>query len=227
MRQELSTKTGPMQIRTSMLTNGITSSKVAEEIDWQAARKTHRGEHFMKNLAVAAAVVLCAVTLRTGAIPETSAATDLIMTAATDQSLLDEKLGKLSFVSTLFPEAVLVFGDSSDDMLSIPVSGGVIIHTWSENEPYISWRTDDREVMASAEGEVIGVYHGTDEERIIQVLGADGITCMYGNLDQAYVQTGDWIAAGDLVGKLKKGSDFIFEVKKNGYSVDPALYLAK
>lgn len=146
------------------------------------------------------------------------------MTAATGDTLLDDRLGKLSFVSSLFPEATLVFGESHADALALPVSGEVV-HAWSEVEPYTSWRTEDEKVRASAAGEVLGVYHGEDEEYLVQVLGADGLACLYGNLGECYVQTGDSVAEGDTLGALLPGRDCVWEVRQDGRSVNPAGYL--
>ena len=178
----------------------------------------------MRNLTMASVLVLCAVTLRSGALPPLSDVTDAVLTAATDDSLLDDQLGKLSFVSTLFPEATLVFGESRRSELSMPVSGGVVVHAWSQAEPYMSWRTDNDRVTAAADGEVIGVYHGNGEERLVQVMGDSGIACLYGNLAEVSVQTGDAVRAGDLLGTLLNGAEAVFEVRRDGMSIDPALF---
>lgn len=188
--------------------------------------KRGRGEAFLRNLAVAAALVLCAVTLRTGAIPSVSDTADAVLTAATDRSLLDDQLGKLSFVSTLFPEAVLVFGEQTQQ-LAQPVSGGTVVHAWSSAEPYTAWRTGSRQVCAAASGEVIGVYHGNGAERLVQVLGEDGLSCLYGNLSEVAVQLGDCVLTGDTLGTLLPGEDCVFEVRRDGISVDPARYLGR
>lgn len=186
-----------------------------------------RISRFWRNLAVAGALVLCAVTLRTGAVPSLDAATDLVLTAATDDSLLDDDLGKLSFVSALFPEAVLVFGQQDDASLSMPVSGGVVVHAWSEAEPYMSWRTGSSQVTSASSGEVAGVYHGMGEELLVEVRGNDGLSCIYGNLAETFVRTGDAVAAGEALGTLAVGADAVFEVRREGMSIDPALYLGR
>lgn len=180
---------------------------------------------FWRNLAVSGALVLCAVTLRTGAVPPLDDTADLLLTAATDDSLLDEDLGKLSFVSALFPEAVLVFGQQAHEALSMPVSGGVVVHGWSEAEPYLAWRTNGTQVTAAAEGEVEGVYHGMGDELLVAVRANDGLSCIYGNLAEVFVRTGDAVSAGELLGTLAVGADAVFEVRRDGMSIDPALYL--
>ena len=226
MAQQRETKVTSIRIRQGSLLSETPENEEGR-VEWREIPKRHRGEDFVKNLSVAAGLVLCAVALRTGALPSLSKTSDAVMTAATDQSLLDEQLGKLSFVSALFPEAVLVFGESSSEQLSVPVSGGTVVHAWSEAEPYLSWRTDSRSVFASCDGEVVGVYHGNGDERLVQIAGQDGLSCVYGNLDQVMVRTGDAICAGDQIGTLLVGEDFVFEVRRDGRSIDPARYLAQ
>lgn len=198
-------------------------------IEWVKAAKPHRGESFMKNLAVAAALVLCAVTLRTGAVPSLAKGTDVVLTAATDHTLLDEQLGKLSFVSAFFPEAVLVFGEDTAQSLLPPIEQGNIVQAWSEARPYTSWRgtQENSTVSAASSGEVIGVYHGNEDERLVQVMSSNGLSCIYGNLSEVLVQTGDRVTAGDALGYVLPGKECVFEVRKDGYSVDPELYMTK
>lgn len=196
------------------------------DINWREAKKKQPGEDLLKNLGVASALVLCAVTLKSGALPPVSNTTDAILTSVTDDTLLDDQLGKLTFVSTLFPEATLVFGESKVDELAVPVSGGVVVHTWKETEPYMSWRTSERRVYSSGAGVVMGVYHGENEERLVQVMSDSGVNCLYGNLLEANVQTGDRVEAGEVLGTLLPGSDCVLEVQVNGVSVDPAAYLS-
>lgn len=194
------------------------------KIDWKKPVRRPVGEALLKNLGVAAALVMCCMALKGGAVPGASGAVDAVLTAATDDSLLDDHLGKLSFVSTLFPEATLVFGESQHS-LCLPVSGGAVVHAWSEAEPYMAWRTQGAQVLAAGGGTVAGVYHGENEERLVQVTGEDGISCVYGNLQQASVQMGDRVQAGEPLGTLMEGEDCVLEVRVDGVSVDPAAYL--
>ena len=226
MPQIRETRVSAMRVRQGSLSAEPPEARPLE-VDWKETPRKHRAERFVKNLSVAAALVLCAVALRTGAVPALDKTTDAVMTAATDQSLLDEQLGKLSFVSALFPEAVLVFGESATSQLDLPVSAGTVIHAWSEAEPYMSWRTNATSVTASSDGEVIGVYHGNGDERLVQIAGYDGLSCLYGNLDEVLVQTGDAVAAGAVIGMLLPGEDFVFEVRREGRSIDPALFFSR
>ncbi len=194
------------------------------ELEWIETPKKHWQDRLLPNLAVASALMLCAVALRTGAVPSLTEGVQAVMTAATDDSLLNEELGKLTFVSAIFPEAALVFGETVAT-LTMPVTADEVVHAWSELEPFISWDTKAEEVMAAAAGEVIGVYHGEEEERLVQVLGEDGLSCLYGNLAQVYVQTGDAVHTGEALGTLMAGKPCVFEVRQNGRSVDPSVMM--
>lgn len=200
------------------------NSQNAPEMEWIETPKKRWQERLLPNLAVASALMLSAVALRTGAIPPLQEGVKAVMTAATDDSLLGEDLGKLSFVSAIFPEAALVFGETTA-RLSMPVTADEVVHAWSEAEPFISWDTEVEEVTAAADGEVIGVYHGNDEERLVQVLSSDGVSCLYGNLAQVHVQTGDAVHAGETLGTLLSGKPCVFEVRQDGKSVNPAVMM--
>lgn len=205
-------------------TTGTWQIKQKDQVVWYEPPKPRRGEELLKNLGVASALVLCAVTLKTGAILGATSMTDAVVASVSDDTLLDDRLGKLSFVSTLFPEATLVFGESNDQALSVPVNAGIVVHTWSEAEPYTTWRSAKQEVYASTSGVVMGVYHGENEERLVQVTNADGLSCLYGNLENVNVQVGEEIKAGELLGCLLPGEDCVLQVMQDGISVDPAGY---
>lgn len=194
-------------------------------VSWREQVKRKPGEELLKNLAVASALVVCALALRSGAVPSLTQPTDAVLAAVSGDPLLDEQLGKLSFVSALFPEATLVFGEQTEDALIMPVSCAAVAHAWSEAEPYISWNCASGQVVSSLDGEVSGVYHGNDEERIVQVTADSGLSCLYGNLASAAVAAGDAVRAGDVLGTLLPGAECVMEVRRNGYSVDPAALL--
>jgi len=175
----------------------------------------------MRNLSVAAALVLCAVTLRSGVLPELNKASDIVMTAVTDQSLLDEKLGKLSFVSAMFPEAILVFGDHASIDSVLPVEANSITHAWSEKKPYTAWQSDTVQVFATADGEVTGIFHGYGEEQIVEVTGSDNLTWLYGNIGHVAVSLGEEIIAGTEIGRIIPGKDVVLEIRENGRSINP------
>lgn len=215
-----------LKVRTGCILPAKEEAPAVSAVEWRQPVRRYRGESFLKNLGVSAALVLCAVTLRSGAIPSASDAAEVVLTAATDDSLLDDQLGKLSFVSALFPEAALVFSESlSSESVSLSVSSEDVVHTWSQAEPYLSWRTGEQTVVSASSGEVIGVYHGNGDECLVQVMGTDGLACLYGNLAKASVKTGDSVSTGDTLGVLLPGAECVLEIRRDGISIDPALYL--
>lgn len=192
---------------------------------WQTVPARRPVRELMKNLAVSAALVLCAVTLRAGAIPSLQGPVDAVLTALTGDDLLNDRLGKLSFVSAMFPESVLVFGGESEGLIALPVMGGSLTHAWSRAEPYTTWTAEDSQVCAAISGEVTGVYHGMEEELLVQIRADGGLCCVHGNLAQASVQTGDWVVRGQPIGTLMEGKPLAFEVRQNGVSIDPVTLL--
>lgn len=199
--------------------------ELAPQIQWQQPPRRDRREEVMKNLTVAAALVICVAALRSGAIPPLDQTTDAILTAATGDTLLDENLGKLSFVSKLFPEATLVFGEQAGTAFEMPVTAGEIVHAWSESEPYIGWQTAQRQVQAAADGEVTAIFHGNGEERVVQIVNDAGLTCLYGNIGQCHVTVGDAVRQGDTVGTLLQEASCVLEVRQDGCSIDPSRWL--
>ena len=193
------------------------------EVEWKETPRRMPGAELLKNMAVAAALVICAATLRSGALPALDPTTDAVISAVTGDTLLDEQLGKLSFVSTLFPEATLVFGEQTHPELALGFGQEDLVHVWSEQEPYVSYEPPCRSVEAVMDGEVTAVYHGNGEERIVQVSGMDNMAVLYGNLAECSVNVGDAICIGDTVGTLVDGAKAVLEVRRNGYAVDPML----
>lgn len=194
------------------------------QIQWRPREKRHWGEELLKNMGVAAALVLCAVAVRSG--EWTNAQwNDAVLTAATGDTLLDDELGKLTFVSSLFPEATLVFGENTVETLSQIVPGGEVVHAWSEAEPYLAYQSVDTSVKSATEGEVMGVYHAEGEELLVRVRREDGLECCYGNLAESLVAVGDWVTAGQLLGTRLPDAAATLEVRQDGYSVDPTSWI--
>lgn len=193
------------------------------DVTWQTPVKRNRLEELTKNLAVAAALVICVAALRNGAVPSASSMTEAVMTAATGDTLLDDHLGRLTFVSKLFPEATLVFGEAHEDAsLLMPVTGAEVVHAWNEAEPYTAWQATERMVYSAIAGEVMGVYHGENEEQIVHVQREDGLSCLCGNMAKVLVTTGDAVEEGALLGYLAEDAVCWLEVRQDGWSVDPA-----
>lgn len=183
------------------------------------------GSELFKNLGVAASLVICAVVLRCGAVPQAQSAVDAVLTAATGDTLLDDRLGRLSFVSTLFPEAALVFGEGCAAELVTPVEAETV-HVWSEAEPYTVWRSAARQpVCAALAGEVSAVNRNAAGETTVLVRSDNGFQCSYANLLAAEVQEGDPVAAGQQIGSVERSQDLVFELREDGRSIAPTVWV--
>ncbi len=190
-----------------------------KRLEWVTPQKKSFVESLTRNVAVAAALLLFVVAVRNAAAPQTQD----VFTAIQDSvnMNLDETLGKLSFVSNLLPESALVFWNNEDAVqVTAPVHGD-IVHTFTEEEPYVGLLGVSNDVRAAADGEVMNIAHGDGEERVVRVRHEDGLETIYGNLSQCYVAEGDQVYEGDIIGETADKQPVYFEVRKSGRSVDP------
>ena len=74
-------------------------------------------------------------------------------------------------------------------------------------------------------GEVMGVYHGKNEELIVCIRRSDGLECCDGDLAESLVSMGDQIAIGQFVGNRLADQDATFEVRQNGFRIDPTRWM--
>ena len=203
---------------------GIVSPKepdkeTKKDIEWVKPRRKEFAERLTRNVAVAAALLLCAVAVRNAALPQAKDVFTAIQDSVTMD--LDESLGKLTFVSSLLPESALVFWNSGEAVqVSAPVHGD-IVHAYNEAEPYIGLLGVSVDVRVAADGEVMNVAHGDGEERVVRVRHEDGLETLYGNLLECFVAEGDQVYEGDIIGETAQKQPVFFEVRKNGRSVDP------
>jgi murein DD-endopeptidase MepM/ murein hydrolase activator NlpD len=102
-----------------------------------------------------------------------------------------------------------------------PVTGD-ILHVWSEAEPYVTFSSAVSDVRAAADGEVMSIAHGPEEERIIRLRHTDGHETLYGNLADCFVDVGDTVEAGEIIATLIHQQPLAFELRVDGRSVDPS-----
>lgn len=79
------------------------------DIEWVKTPKKHWQERLLPNLAIASALMLCAVALKTGAIPPLTDAVQSVMSAATDDSLLNGGFGQAVLCQQHFPGSIARF----------------------------------------------------------------------------------------------------------------------
>jgi len=173
-----------------------------------------------RNLAVVGGLFLVVLAVRNSTIPEAQSVFGAIQASA--QMEWDESLGKLTFVNSILPENIrAVWQENPVAEVFAPVNGKVV-HAWSRQEPYLMIETKLNHVRAASDGEIMSVAHGLNEEKIIRLRHNDGNETLYGNLLECYIETGDRVAAGELLGTLLKDQPLAFELRVDGRSVDPS-----
>ncbi len=191
---------------------------------WPKKAPAPFGERLARNLALAGMMLLVIVSVRNEQLP----AGETVLTAVQQMIQPDwgESLGKISFVSKLFPETVSVFFDTSP---SLPVTApcfGPVIHVWSAEEPYLSFDSPDQKVYAAAPGQVMSIAHGDSEEKIVRIRHENSTETVYYGLDHLYVQEGDEVAAATCLGTALSGGSPAFELRRGGLPVDPTPVLS-
>ena len=169
-------------------------------------------ERLTRNVFVGALILLTVLSLKGG----TSGAVEAVQ-ASLHQDW-DERLGRLTFVSNLFPDAVEVFFPSSDT-LTAPCFGETT-HGYSADEPYLGFDPADKNVYPARAGEVANIAHGEDEERIVELAHGDGLSTVYYNLAEVYVKEGQTLNESDVLGAANQGG-VCLEARRDGLPFDP------
>lgn len=177
-------------------------------------------DSLVRNLAVVGGLVLVVIAVRNSSLPEAQSVFSALQEGTTMQ--WDESVGKLSFVNRLLPEEIQEVWNETPDVVSVyaPMNGSVV-HAWSQEEPYLLIQGNLPDVHVSADGEVMSIAHGMEEERIVRIRHGDDTETVYGNLDACIVEVGDQVLTGDLLGQVRQDQPLAFEILVEGRSVDP------
>jgi len=178
-------------------------------------------DRLVRDLAVVGCLVLVVVAVRNSSLPEAQSVFGAIQSASGME--WDESLGKLSFVTTLLPQEIQEVWNQTTSAEVLAPLNGEIVHAWSEKEPYLLINGLTQSIHVSDEGEIMSVAHGMDEELILRVRHSDSFETVYGNLAQCYVEPGDYVYSGDVIGKLLSDRPLAFETRVHGRSVEPVL----
>lgn len=86
-------------------------------------------------------------------------------------------------------------------------------------------------VHVTANGRVLSSEFSAEYGELVEVGHADGFVTRYANLQSRHVQAGDWLARGDLVGRLghsgrSTGPHLHYEVRYQGKAMHPSQALA-
>ena len=182
------------------------------------------GEKLTRNLALAGMLVLTIAAVHNAELP--SGQTLLTVVQEMIDPSWDESLGKIRFVGNWFPETVAVFFESTPQTeLTAPCFGSVS-HAWSEDEPYVGYASSDQNVYAAADGQVMSVAHGLNEEKVVRVRHDDGLETLYYNLASVSVREGDEVTASTCLGQRLPYEEALIEVRRAGRAIDPSQLLS-
>ena len=192
--------------------------KEQPEITYLPSEKPRWGEHLARNLALAGMLVITIAAMRNAELP--TGATVLTAVQQMIDGEWDDHLGKISFVGRFLPETVAVFFESAPNAELTAPCFGSLTHAWTEQEPYLGYQGEDSRVFALAAGQVMSIYHGSDEEYILRVRHDDGLETMYYALASAAVSEGDAVSVSTCLGRAQPGGAVI-EVRRAGRAIDP------
>ena len=133
---------------------------------------------------------------------------------------IDASQKKDGFSSLLPAEVQQVWRQEESVTVFEPVQGNVV-HAWSRQEPYLELSCNTTDVRAAADGEIMSIAHGMDEERIVRIRHEGGLETLYGNLASCAHQVGDRVYAGDAFATVLEGAPLAFELRRDGRSIDP------
>lgn len=183
------------------------------------------GEKLIRNTAVSCALLLSVLALKNVDQPWSRKATEGVRQVVNMRIDWDDTLGKLSFVRALVPDTALVFLNLGSGMdMNRPVNGQVV-HEFTAQQPWLEFRCPAREaVCAALSGTVEAVGQGAGNDWIIMIRGEEDTEAVYGYLSEAYVQVGQKVEAGELIGMTadEENSRFYFELQENGSPSDPS-----
>lgn len=176
-------------------------------------------DHLARNLALAGMLILTVAAVRGAGWPTGHE----ILTAAQylSEPAWDETLGKISFVSSLFPESVSVFFESPIDASLTAPCFGTVSHAYSESEPYVGYLSPDGRVYAAASGQVMSLAHGENEEWVLRLRHDDGLETLYYGLQSVQVREGDQVTEQTCLGAGLSSEDIYIEVRRSGRPIDP------
>ncbi len=193
-------------------------------LDGAKDRTLRFGEKLARNLALAGMLVLSVAAVHNARLPSGKAVLTAVQEMIDPQ--WDDSLGKISFVSNLFPDTVAVFFESSPQAELTAPCFGEIAHAWTEDEPYVGYAASDLNVYAAASGQVMSIGHGLNEELIVRVRHDDGLETLYYNLASVSVREGDSVTASTCLGQRLPQEEALIEVRRSGLAIDPSAYLS-
>ncbi|MBQ9262614.1 MAG: M23 family metallopeptidase [Clostridia bacterium] len=195
----------------------------SSDMQYIQPEKPHFAECLARNMALAGMLLLTVVAVRNAKLP--SGQTVLTAVQQIIEPGWDDNLGKINFVSNLFPDTVAVFFQMEPDIDLTAPCFGAVTHTWSNDEPYIGYQAANGRVYAAGDGQVMSIAHGMEDERIIRVRHDNGIETLYYNLADVNVGEGDSVTATTCLGTSIAGQTALLEVRRAGKPINATAWL--
>lgn len=174
------------------------------------------GEKLTRNVLFAALTLACVVSARDMALSPEQNILSVLQNAV--ESEWDENLGRLVYASSTLSDAIAVFSPGNTAQLYQPCTSQVA-DVFSSDSPYIVYQPAEA-IYAAAACEVTSITRaGDDQLYTIRTYCDNGLECLYFGLSSCFVAEGDILPARAEIGACKENS-LIFEVRKNGASVD-------
>lgn len=214
------TKVGSMKLKTRQSLTEASKAEWTELAPKQSVgKRLLQADKLLRNLAVVGAMLLTVVAVKNAETPQSQS----VFAAITQSAGMewDDSLGKLSFVNGLLPDGIEAVWSEKEPLAVFAPITGETVHAWSTQEPYVEYAGNIADVRAVADGEVMSIAHGLDEERIVRVRHDDETESVYGNLALCYADVGERVYAGDVFARVLDGKPLAFELRKDGRSVNP------
>ena len=183
--------------------------------------KPARSQRLVRNCALTALLLITVTSVRNERLPSGQTVLTAVQTMTGEG--WDDTLGRISFVSALVPDTVAVFGDGQASYSLYAPANGEMTHSWSIDEPYLSYRAGDGQVYALGGGQVMSVTADDENGYALRVRQTDGLEAMYYDLSAIRVREGDEIAAQACIGSCLR--DAVVEVRRDGVSMDAAAWI--
>ncbi len=114
--------------------------------------------------------------------------------------------------------------------LSMPVNGRIITAYGTTREGKLKWQGQriaanaSTDVRVVADGQVVFADWLRGQGLVTIVDHGDGYLSLYGNNEVSYAEEGQWVASGEVIGRLsaiQQDATLYFELRKNGKPFNP------
>jgi len=182
--------------------------------------KVSVGEKLTRNVLIASLALACVVSARNISVSQDQNVLGILQSAV--ESEWDANLGRLVYANSTLSEAISVFAGASSATLYQPCLSQVA-DVFSADTPYIAYQASDS-VYTAAACEITSVtYHPETQSYSLRTHCENGLDCLYFGLSACFASEGDTLPARAPIGACER-QNLIFEVRKNGVSVDASEY---